>query len=186
MTENKKVILGFTGLIASGKGTAAKYLEEKHGAATYRFSTMLRDILNRIYVEQTRDNLIRLSEFIRSAYGEDVMAKTIGKDAQKDERKIIVIEGVRRLADISYLSQLPNFVLVEIFADPKTRFERLIKRGENTDDTKKTYEEFLADHQRSTELSILDVIKEAQEKIDNNGSWDSLHQQLDNLVAKYT
>ncbi|KKR48637.1 MAG: hypothetical protein UT86_C0004G0123 [Candidatus Magasanikbacteria bacterium GW2011_GWC2_40_17] len=186
MDVNKKVILGFTGLIASGKGTAAKYLEEKHGAATYRFSTMLRDILNRIYVKQTRDNLIRLSEFIRDAYGEDVMAKTIGQDAEKDERKIIVIEGVRRLADISYLGQLPNFVLVEIFADPKIRYERLIKRGENADDTKKTYEEFLADHQRSTELSILNVITQAKEKIDNNGNWENLHRQLDDLVAKYT
>lgn len=185
MNKQKKVILGFTGLLASGKGTAAKYLEEKYGAATFRYSTMLRDILNRVYVPQTRDNMVRLSEFLRGAYGEDVMAKTIAEDIKQSESKIIMVEGVRRLADIAYLSKLPNFVLVEIFAKPKIRYERLIKRGENTDDNSKTYEQFLADHQRSTEVSILEVIKHATERVDNNGDFAALHKQLDDLVEKY-
>lgn len=185
MRASQKIIFGFTGLLASGKGTAAKYLEEKHGAATFRFSTMLRDILNRIYVPQARDNMIRLSEFLRGAYGEDVMAKTIAEDVKKSQNKIIVVEGVRRLADIAYLSKLPHFVLVEIFADPKIRYARLIKRGENSDDNSKTYKQFLADHNRSTELSILDVIKQARERIDNNGDLADLHKQLDELVKKY-
>src|SRR3989344_210346 len=78
-----------------------------------------------------------------------------------------------------------NFILIEIFANPKTRYERLIKRGENSDDNNKTYEEFLEDHKRSTEMSIPEVAKNATEKIDNNGSIEDLHQQLDNLVKKY-
>lgn len=181
----KKLILGFTGLLASGKGTAAKYLEEKHNVATFRFSTMLRDILNRVYVPQTRDNMVRLSEFLRNAYGEEVMAKTIAEDVKKSKNKIIAVEGIRRLADIIYLSKLPHFVLVEIFAEPKIRYERLIKREENADDKSKTYQQFLADHQRSTEVSILEVIKHATERVDNNGDFDSLHEQLDELVKKY-
>lgn len=181
----KKIIFGFSGLLSSGKGTAAKYLEEKYRASTYRFSTMLRDILNRIYVEQTRDNLIKLSEILRSAFGEDTLAKTIAKDAENDSNPIIVVEGIRRLADISYLQKLPNFILVEIFANPQIRYERLVKRGENADDNTKTYEQFLADHQRSTELSILDVIKEAKEKLNNNGDLESMQQQIDALIKKY-
>ncbi|HBV58263.1 MAG TPA: hypothetical protein DEB73_03330 [Candidatus Magasanikbacteria bacterium] len=183
MSAQKKIILGFTGLLASGKGAAAKYLEAKHGAATFRFSNMLRDILNRVYVPQARDNMIRLSEFLRGAYGEDIMAKTMFKDIAKDSAKVVVIEGIRRLADIE--QNTPNFVLVEIFADPKIRYERLIKRGENPDDNSKTYEQFLADHKRSTEVSILEVIKHATEKVDNNGDLADLHKQLDELVKKY-
>lgn len=181
-----KVIFGFTGLIASGKGTAAHYLEEKHQASTYRFSTMLRDILDRIYVEHTRDNIIRISESIRTLFGEDIMAKTMATDVEKDTGERVVVEGIRRLADISYLRELPHFVLVEIFGDPKVRYERLIHRGENADDTTKTYEQFLADHERSTEKSILDVIPLAKERIDNNGSEEALHAQLDALVKKYS
>jgi dephospho-CoA kinase len=183
---SKKVILGFTGLISSGKGTVASYLEKKYEASTYRFSTMLRELLDRIYVEQNRDNIIKISESIRSLFGEDIMAKAMAKDVEKDTNQIVVVEGIRRTADIEYLRQLPHFVLVEIFADPKVRYERLISRGENTDDNSKTYEQFLADHERSTEKSILEVLPFASEHIDNNGDEESLHAQLDELIKKYT
>ena len=187
MTNNKpeKNILGFVGLLASGKGTAAKYLEEKYYADTFRFSTMLRDLCNRIYIEQSRDNLIKMSEIIRGTFGEDTMAKVMAEDAKNAKSNITIVEGIRRMADIEHLSKLPNFILIEIFANPKTRYERLIKRGENSDDNNKTYEEFLKHHKRQTEMSIPEVAKNATEKIDNNGSIEDLHQQLDNLVKKY-
>jgi dephospho-CoA kinase len=180
-----KTILGFVGLLSSGKGTAAKYLETKYSANTYRYSTILRDLVDRIYVEQSRDNLIKMSETIRSTFGEDTLAKAIAKDAETAINNLVVVEGIRRPADIEYLAKLPNFVLIEIFAEPKTRYERLIKRGENADDNSKTYEQFLADHQRSTELSILEVIPHAKERIDNNGNLENLYQQLDRLVGRY-
>jgi hypothetical protein len=62
----------------------------------------------------------------------------------------------------------------------------LIQRGENADDATKTYEQFLADHERSTEKSILEVVPLAKERIDNNGDQEDLHKQLDALVEKYT
>lgn len=180
------LILGFAGLLASGKGTSADYLKEQHGATTYRFSTILRDILDRVYLEQTRDNLIRISEVMRGNFGEDLLAKAMAGDVANDNTPIIVVDGIRRMADIEHLQKLPNFHLVEIFADPEIRYERLIKRTENNDDQSKTYEQFLADHKRSTELSILDVVKEASIHIDNNGSLADLHTQLDSLITAHT
>ncbi len=182
----KKVIFGFAGLIASGKGTVASYFEEQHQASTYKFSTMLRNLLDRIYVPQNRDNIIKISEAIRTLFGEDIMAKTIAHDVDNANNTIIVVDGIRRLADIEYLKKLPHFVMVEIFANPETRYTRLTQRGENADDTTKTYEQFLNDHQRSTELSILEVIPFAKERIDNNGTEADLYRQLDDLVKKYT
>ncbi|MEK7606888.1 MAG: AAA family ATPase [Patescibacteria group bacterium] len=183
--KSNKIVLGFTGLMVSGKGTAAKYLEEKHGASTFRYSTILRDILDRIYVEQSRDNLVKISEGVRGIFGENTLAKAIAVDAQAASTDLVVVEGIRRLADIEYLKKLPNFILVEIFADPKVRHARLILRGENTDDTTKTYEQFLSDHQRSTEITIPDVVKLATERVDNNGTLEELHAALDALVGRY-
>ncbi len=179
-----KVVLGFTGLMASGKGESAKYLKEKHGASTYRFSTMLADALSRFYLEHSRDNFIKISEMMRSTFGEDIMAKTMAHDVDNDASQLIVVEGIRRMADIDYLSKLPNFVLVEIKADIKIRFERMKIRGEKADDASKTLAEFEADHQRSTELSILEVAKKATEIIDNDGTVEMLYKQLDDLVKK--
>lgn len=180
-----KIILGFTGQLSSGKGTATQYLKEKYNASTYRFSDMLGDALDRFYLDRNRDNFIKMSETIRGTFGEEIMAKVISSDVEKDNNNIIVVEGIRRMADIEYLKKLPGFILVEIFADPKLRYERITKRTEKADDATKTYEEFMADHQRSTELSILDVVKHADEKLDNNGSFENLYAQIDNIVKKH-
>ena len=180
----KKVIIGITGSIASGKGTAAQYLKEKYGASTYRFSDMLGDMLDRLYLERSRDNFVKMSEITRATFGEDIMAKTMARDVEKDLNQIVIVEGVRRLADIEYLKKMAGFALVEIFADMKVRYERLKKRSEKADDQTKTFEEFKADHQRSTELSIIEVAEQAQKKIDNNGTLGELHQQLDGLISE--
>lgn len=182
---NNKIIIGFTGLMASGKGTAAKYLEKKYGASTYRFSTILRDLLDRLYLSQSRDNLIRISEIVRATFGESILAKAMANDAEKDKNNLVIVEGIRRMADIEHLRKLPNFVLVEIFADMEKRLERIQKRRENLDDATKTMEQFKSDHQRSTETTIPEVASHAQARIDNNGSIENLHQQLDTLVNKY-
>lgn len=183
--NNKKTILGFVGNMASGKGTAAKYLEEKYGAHTYRFSTMLFDLLKRIYVEPSRDNLIKMSEIVRGTFGEDTMAKVMAKDAETDPNNLIVVEGIRRMADIEYLSKLPDFVLVEISADLEKRYERLTKRREKPDDATTTLEQFKKDHKRSTEITIPEVASHATEKIDNNGNLENLQKQLDDLIKKH-
>lgn len=183
---NKKIIIGLVGKIASGKGMAVAYLQEKYGAGCYRYSTVLRDLLTRIYAEHTRDNLIKMSEVIRAGFGDDILTTTLLQDALKDPRPIIIVDGVRRLPELDALLPRPEFVLVEIYADPEVRYRRLTARSENADDQKKTYAEFLADEQRSTEVTIDAVIAKAHEQINNNGSAEELHQQIDALISKYT
>jgi len=186
MNGNKKNVFVFVGLPGSGKDTCTKYLSEKYGATVFSFTTMLKDVVDRFYLEFNRDTLIKISEFIRGTFGEDVMAGTMAKDAEKSPAKIITIGNARRMADIKYLSKMDGFVLIEIFADIKTRYERVKKRGEKTSDASQTFEQFEADHQRSTELSIPEVASHAGEHLDNNGSLENLYSQVDALIKKYT
>ena len=181
----KRTILVFVGQISSGKDTACDYLTEKYNAKKYSFSDMLRDTLDRFHLDKNRDNYIKLSEIIRGTFGEETMAKTIAEDIKADNIDIKTIPNARRLADIKYLSKLPGFVLIEISADSKTRYNRLIERGEKSDDNTKTYEEFLEDNNRSTELSISDIAKQATEHIDNNGTLEELYSQVEKILNKY-
>ena len=83
-----KIILGLAGEISSGKGTITKYLTDKYGASSCRFSTMLRDILDRLYMEHSRENMQKLSTMLRQNFGEDVLAKVMSEDVKKDDNKI--------------------------------------------------------------------------------------------------
>jgi dephospho-CoA kinase len=181
-----QLIFGLTGFLGSGKDTVANYFEEKYGATTLGFSDMLRDILRRLHLDISRDTLVKISEGIREKFGEDIMAKAMSVDVKQNKSDFVVIDGVRRPEDIRYLSELPYFVLIEVYADDRVRYERLIKRSENTDDKGKTFEQFLADHKRSTEVTIRDTIKLAKERVNNNGTEENLSRQLDELYAKYS
>jgi len=184
-THMPKLILGFVGEMSSGKGTAVKYLHEKYNAQTYRFSTMLRDVLDRLYLPHTRDNMIDLSIWIRQRFGEDTMAKVMAKDIEKSNANFIAVDGIRRIADIEYLKKNPGFHLIEIVAEPRVRFERLKARRENTDDAKKTWQQFQDDASKETEKSIRKIAIEAEDKVDNNKNLEELYRQLDGLVEQY-
>jgi len=179
-----KIILGFVGEIASGKGTATEYLKKKYSAPVYRFSTMLRDVLQRLHLEINRDNLQEISKLLRAKFGQDLMAKVVAKDVEKDSAPAIAIDGVRRIADIKYLKELPGFHLVYLTADEKIRYDRLVKRGENTDDKEKTFAQFQKDQQAEAEQEILATAKTAEFTINNNGTIEKLYQQIDDIIKK--
>lgn len=179
-----KLIFGLVGQIACGKDISKKYLEEKYGTSSHRFSTMLRDILNRLYLPVSRSNLQDLSFNIRNLFGEDTLARVIAEDVKNDRQEIVVVEGIRRMADIVTLKNFPNFHLIRIVADPKIRYERTVKRNENIGDAEKTLEQFLSDEQRETEREIPIVMAKAKYQIDNNGSLTELYQQIDLIMTK--
>lgn len=181
----KKVIFGLVGQMASGKDTVKLYLEKNYQAKSCRFSDVLRNVLNILGQEVSRTNLQELSTNLRNFYGEDILAKTIVAQVNKIESEIVVVDGVRRLADIKYLRELDNFFLISIEADLKIRYERLVKRGENENDKQKTYEEFIKDHEQEAELQIEEVIKNANFKIDNNNDFNYLYTQIDKIIKDW-
>jgi len=179
-----KIILGFTGQIASGKDVCKKYLEEKYGAKSFRFSTIMRELLSRLDLEINRQNLSSISLSLRQTFGEDLFAKTMAKDVTNDQTVIIVVDGIRRLADIEYLKRVSGFYLISIDALAETRYQRVIQRNENIGDHDKTFEQFLSDEKLETEMSIPAVMSQATIKINNNGNLGELYQRLDNMIAE--
>ena len=178
-----KIIIGLAGEMASGKGTAAQYLVQEKEASTHRFSTMLRDVLSRLHLEHSRDNMQKLSFIVRDAYGQDTLAHVMAEDVKKDENNIIVVDGVRRMDDIVFLKQMPEFKLVYIDVDVKSRYERIIKRSENPDDQGKTFDQFVAESKADAELQIAGLKDFADVVIDNNSDIESLYAQIDILLA---
>ncbi len=180
----EKKIIGLVGPIASGKGTAKKYLQEKYGAVEFRFSSILRDALDILGIEQTRDNIIALSTWGRENFGSDLLAKAMSKKIAASENSLIVIDGIRRLSDIDHIKELPGFHMLAINADPKIRYKRSVERNENPGDAEKSYETFLKDHEKETEITIPETMAAAEKEIKNNDSLEELQKALDDIMAK--
>lgn len=179
----QKIILGLAGEIASGKDTVAQLLKEKYGAETIMFSTILRDILDRLYLDQSRENLSRLSMHLRKAFGEDTFSRVILRDAEKFDAEIIVVDGVRRLADIIHFESMGNFHFAYVNASVEKRHERIVARGQNTDDSTKTVMQLEKDQQLEAEAQVRDLRERAEFVIDNDGTLEELDAQVDDIVA---
>lgn len=179
-----KLIIGITGEMGSGKGTIAKHVMLEHKGNVHKFSTMLRDVLDRLYLEQSRDNLQALSTMLRKNFGEDIMAKGMYHDAENDESELVVVDGVRRMSDITYLKELPHFKLVYIEADMQNRFERIVKRAENPGDAEKTFEDFKKAHDDESEIQIRDLKNYANYIINNDGTFPELYDKVNEIIKE--
>ncbi|MBI5654813.1 AAA family ATPase [Candidatus Uhrbacteria bacterium] len=179
-----KLIIGLTSMPGGGKGTAAKYLETKYGAAQFSFGGILADVLKRLALDKSRDNLQKLSTHLRQAFGEDVLAYAIETDAVSATADLVVIEGIRRPGDIVALEPLPFFKLIAIDVSPELRFQRMKQRGEKAGESDMTWEKFLAQESGEAERAIPVVMARASETVDNSGTLEEFLAKLDDLMAR--
>lgn len=179
-----RIILGISGEIASGKDTVGKYIAEKYKASSLRFSQPLRDMLDRLHLEQNRENMARLSLYLRKAFGEDIFSKVIVAEAEKSQSDLVVVDGIRRSPDIIHLENEEHFYFVYVETSSEARYKRLIKRHQNTDDTIKTEVQFEKDALLETETQIFDLKERADFVIDNDGTLEELYAQVDRIIEK--
>ena len=106
-------------------------------------------------------------------------------DVEKDEHDIVVIDGVRRMADIVYLKDLPYFKLIYIDADLEARYKRVVDRDENDNDSEKTLDDFKKDQELESEAQISDLRNYAEHIVDNNGTYRDLYGQIDEIIKQY-
>jgi dephospho-CoA kinase len=182
MKKNKRIIICLVGEIACGKGAVVDYLVKKYGASSCRYSIILRDILDRVYQGQTRENLTNLSDFLRKNFGQDILSKVMADDITNDKNKLIVFDGIRRVPELNIFKKIPGFILIRIVGDQKIRYKRFIKRNENPGDNKKTYKQFLKDLKGVSDYEIPEVMKRADLEINNDGSLENLYKQVDQIV----
>jgi dephospho-CoA kinase len=179
-----KIIIGLVSQLAGGKETTKNYLIEKYGATGHRFSTILREVLERLYLPVSRKNMQDLSLTLRQTFGQDLLAKIIVQDVMNDPNELVVVDGIRRLPDIAYLKDLPGFRLLRIETAEKIRYDRMVRRNENAGDADKTLAQFLADGQKEAELQIPEVMASAELSVKNNGSLTEFYVQLDAIIKQ--
>jgi len=178
------VFLGIGGKNCAGKDTAAEYLIKK-GFKYYSLSDEIREILNKEKIPITRENLIFYANEYRKKYGPDFFAKKVIQKIDKKNNAVIV--SIRNLAELQELKKLPFFYFIIIQADPKIRFERMLKRSRESDP--KTLEEFLKfelaeENQNENAQQLSKIVKLGDFYIENNSTKDELYKKIDDVLLK--
>jgi len=186
MVKNKKVVIGLIGEKGSGKGTVADYIIEKYSAVHYGTSKILRRTLEDIHVLVTRDNLTKLALVLKEGYGPSIIIDSLIQDMEKNGSNIIIADGIRMHGDVEPFRKKygKNFFLVYVYADLKLRYERTKKRKEKDGEDKNTFQKFLEEEGRLTEVSIHEIGKQADFMIDNGKGKKELIAQTEKMMKK--
>jgi dephospho-CoA kinase len=176
-----KLVIGLTGNIGAGKTVVSDHLHKKYGADQVRFSRILMDVLDRLYLPKDRKNLQTLGVVVRDSFGGDVIVNAFKKDLEKSTSQVVVVDGIRYMNEVEMLRSFPNSVLVFMDAPARMRYERVVKRGEKGEENI-SFEEFLKAEKRGTEKGLPEIKIVADHVIENDGSVKHLRRKIDDIV----
>lgn len=183
MTKGKLVI-GLIGEKGAGKGTVSDHLIDKYGAIHYGTSKILRRTLEDIHLPVTRDNLVKLALVLKEGYGPTIIIDSLIQDMEKNGSDMLIADGIRMHGDVEPFRKKygENFFLVYVTADIRVRYERTKARKEKDDEDKTTFEQFLEEEGKLTEVSIHEIGRQADFKLNNNGTPEELIAQVEKMV----
>lgn len=184
------MLIGIVGLNGSGKETVAEYLVRHYGFEHRDLGQGIRDELKmRGRDHLSRDEMRLLANEMRSKLGFSYWCK---KAIDSIKSRDLVITSLRNPAEVEEIKKR-NGIVVEVFADQETRFERTIARVKG--DSKKhgdikSLEDF--EEKESKELrnkdpskqQLIKCIEMAGYRLDNNGTKLYLNKQIEELLRK--
>jgi len=179
------MIIGLTGRNASGKGAAAEFLCTK-GFAFHSLSDVIREEVNRMGLEVSRENLIAAGRRMRAEHGTDFLAQQILQRLEPGQN--YVVDSFRHPDEVSVFRDRPDFSLLAIRAESETRFSRIRQRARENDP--QTMEEFLAleeeesssDVKEGQDLTATEAL--ADFVVGNDSGLNTLHARLTGITQR--
>jgi cytidylate kinase len=174
--DSNQIVIGITGLMGSGKTTAAEYLAAEHGFSHIRYSHVLADWFKEDPEQKSELQVV----------GWDVMSG--GKQTELNKRLISklspgkdwAVEGLRHPLDYQSLKNAfaSDFHLVYIDSPQQARWQRLQKLSRF-----RTFEEFLVADVHPVEQQIPALKAFAELCIPGGGPLQQLYDPLSTFVA---
>jgi dephospho-CoA kinase len=177
------MIIGITGTNGAGKGTVVDYLIEKKGFTHHSVREFLLEEIRKRGLPEDRNSMRDVANELRQKHHPAHVIETLHTRA-KGSAEHVIIESVRTVGETEFLKSVGAKMLA-VDADRKLRYERVVVRGSSTD--KISFEKFCEQEDRemtSTEpwdMNVFGVMKLCDFMLENNGSLEELHTQIDAL-----
>ena len=181
------IIIGITGTIGAGKGTLVEYLIREKNFVHYSVRGFLMEEIAKRNLPVNRDTMVSVANELREKNSPSYIIDCLFEQA-KWSGKNAVIESIRSVGEVESLRKQKGFLLLAVDADPKIRYERIVKRKSETDHV--SYNEFLQNEQR--EMTATDPNKQNLSKciamadytLCNNLSVNELYNELERIISK--
>ncbi|MGV8086260.1 MAG: AAA family ATPase [Candidatus Woesearchaeota archaeon] len=129
--EQKKLVIGISGTICSGKDVVAAILKDR-GFQLISLGDVIREELRSRGVELTRKTQQDLGNELRKTYGGQILIERALKKYQSYTAPLI-ISGIRNLDEVNYLKEQTNFILIGVDAPFDVRWKRVQIRNRDQD-----------------------------------------------------
>jgi len=178
-----KLIVCLTGMPGSGKSTIVSALKSK-GIETLNLGDGVRAEAKRRNLEPSGENLGKIMLQLREKNGPGAIANLLTDQIQNSKSNIIIVDGVRSIAEIEVLKNVGSVKLLSIEATAETRFKFLKARGRSDDP--ETKERFAERDNREISVGIDKSISIADETISNNDlTLDELTELAHTVIKKW-
>ena len=179
MTRQK--IIAVVGMPGSGKAILSKAASSR-GIPLLVCGDVVREETKKRGLTPTPENTGKVMLAIRQEEGPAVVATRLVPKIASSHVPLIVVEGVRSMAEVEALRRDYTVVIVAVHASPKTRYERLVARGRSDDP--KSWQEFEERDSRELGVGIGNVIALAQEMLVNEKSFEDMNAVSDTVVSR--
>lgn len=187
--RKKRIIIGLTGYIAAGKGTAADLLKSEFGFAHYSFVDRVREAAYASgHREPSREVLQAAGSDMQKRFGGDIFAKMIAGMMWAEQPERAVVEAIRNPQEFAFLAQHPYFRMLAVIAPFELRFARMCLRKRPGDP--ETIHEFYAIDQRDRgigqdllESQVDRCVQLADYTLENKGTREEFEGQIRDFLA---
>ena len=160
-----KLIVCLTGMPGAGKTTIAEGLRSK-GFDKITMGDAVRAEAARRNIESSGANLGKIMIELREKNGPGAVAELIQNDIKNSKSDVVLVDGVRSLAEVNVLKKIGTVKVLAIHASGDTRYKFLTVRGRT--DAPSDREDFTKRDSREIGVGMSESIALADETISNN------------------